>query len=464
MGKQVFALYFANRGNFPKSIIASSKKTLTAALDRYDYSYIMPPEETTVNGAFTTAAEGNQYAAWLKQNEGKYDGVILSLINFGDENGVMAAICEVKTPILIHAFPDLDGKMDPANRRDSFCGKISVMNTLRQCGVRFTVFAPHTVMPDDIRFKKNIDDFAAVCRIYKGMRKFTVGMIGARVTPFKTVRFDEITLQHLGISVETHDLSELFARIREIDENDLRVIEKNKRLQVYSDCSCVNKKSMTQLCLFSVAIDEMIDEYGFDCIGLRCWPEIEKTLSIAPCVILSELNDRMIEACCETDVCNAVIMRALRLASENPSACLDWNNNYRNEDDKCILFHCGPTAQSLMQVKGKTTNHVLLASPGNFCYGSNEGRLKSGAITYSSAITENGSLNVYIGEGRITADKIEDDFFGSAGVIEIKALQEKLISIGRNGFRHHMVLTPGSYEIPLREAFEHYLGYKIIEI
>ena len=464
MEKQIFALYFANRGTFPESIIASSKREMISSLEEYGYSYILPPEDTTPNGAFTTTEEGNTYAKWLKMHDGEFDGVIISLPNFGDENGVIAAMSDVKTPILIQAFPDTEGKMDPANRRDSFCGKISVMNTLRQCGVHFTAFEPHTVFPGDKRFQKNIDDFASVCRIVKGMKKFTVGLIGARATPFKTVRFDEITLQHLGISVETHDLSELFMRVQKIRSGDSEMQEKKNRLKNYSDCSCVNEESVDMLCRLGVAIDNMIREYGFDCIGLRCWSEIQQVMHIAPCVILSKLNDRMIEACCETDACNAVIMRALRLASKKPSACMDWNNNFRDEDDKCILFHCGPTAQGFLQEKGKTTNHVLLASPGKNCFGSNEGRLSSGPVTYCSAITENGNFAVYVGEAEITDDKIDEDFFGSAGVIKIDALQQKLIGIGKNGFRHHMVLGQGLFEMPLREAFQNYLNYRIIEL
>jgi len=464
MKKQTFALYFANRGTFPASILTSSKQEMMTALEEYGYRCILPPEETTANGAFTTTKEGMAYSGWLKDHEGEYDGVIVSLPNFGDENGVMAAMAEVKVPILIHAFPDQEGKMHYSVRRDSFCGKISVMNTLRQCGLHFTAFEPHTVSPKTLKFKKNIDDFAAVCRIVNGMRKFTVGLIGARATPFKTVRFDEIALQRLGISVETHDLSELFLRVQKINAGDPKVLEKRTRMQDYSDCSCVNTESLDQLCRLGVAIDEMIEEYGFDCIGIRCWSEIQEVLHVAPCVILSELSDRLIEACCETDACNAVIMRALRLASGKPSACMDWNNNFGEEEDKCILFHCGPTAQSFLQNKGRVTNHVLLASPGECCFGSNEGRLRSGPVTYCSAITENGNFNVYLGTGEITTDRIEEDYFGSAGVVKIDALQKKLIGIGKNGFRHHMVLSPGLFELPIREAFENYLGYKIIEI
>ena len=43
---------------------------------------------------------------------------------------------------------------------------------------------------------------------------------------------------------------------------------------------------------------------------------------------------------CEVDIAGVVGMHALRLASETPSALLDWNNNYGNDPDKAVCFHC----------------------------------------------------------------------------------------------------------------------------
>ena len=76
--------------------------------------------------------------------------------------------------------------------------------------------------------------------------------------------------------------------------------------------------------------------------------ELELELGIAPCTVLSALNNRGVAAACELDVANAVPMRALSLASQEPATVLDWNNNYEDDPDKCILFHCGPVPQKLM--------------------------------------------------------------------------------------------------------------------
>jgi hypothetical protein len=55
------------------------------------------------------------------------------------------------------------------------------------------------VAPTSKTFETHVHQFAAVCRVTNQMKRMTVGAIGARTTAFKTVRFDELTLQRLGI-------------------------------------------------------------------------------------------------------------------------------------------------------------------------------------------------------------------------------------------------------------------------
>ena len=108
---------------------------------------------------------------------------------------------------------------------------------------------------------------------------------------------------------------------------------------------------------------------------------MQTVLGVAPCVLLSELNDRGIVASCEIDLCSAINMYSLMLASEQPAACVDWNNNYGDDPDKVILFHCGPIAQSLMEKKGIVTDHKMFAK-------ANPGKLVVPLIhLFSSALT-----------------------------------------------------------------------------
>ncbi len=464
MKKQTFALFFGNRGFFPETLIASAREEVAAAVERAGYAYLMPPAEMTRYGAVETKDEGLTYAAWLKSHEGEYDGVIMSLPNFSDENGAVAAIGECGKPIFIQAYPDEIGKMDFEHRRDSYCGKFSFCDVFHQYGIPYTIFEPHVVHPSTPAFDQNLKDFAAVCRIVNGMKKFTIGVIGARTTKFKTVRYDEITLQKYGITCDTYDLSELFWRVENFGDEE-RIAARVERFKSYTDFSAVPEDKTRTIAKTSLAIDDMIEAYHLDCITLRCWEEMQTVLGIAPCVILSELNDRGIVASCEIDLCSAINMYAMQLASEFPTACLDWNNNYGDDENKVILFHCGPVAQSLMTGKGRVTDHKMFAKGCPGCgWGSNEGRIDAFDMTYSNCKTEDGKLTVYVDEGRFTGEEIEGAFFGCGGVAEIENLQPKLIKLARSGFRHHTAIGKGRMAAILREAFVTYLGYDLIEL
>ena len=461
-----FALYFGNRGFFPESLIALARKEITEALEKMGYEYIVMDENATRYGAVETAEEGRKFAAFLKAHRGEYNGVILSLPNFGDENGAVAALQDCDTPILIQAYPDEIGKMDFQQRRDAFCGKFSVMDVFYQYQLPFTTFKPHVIHPSSDTFQQHVQWFAAVCRIVNRMKRFTVGAIGARTTAFKTVRFDELTLQKYGITTEALDLSEVFLRFKDIKTGTDRFKQKAERLRNYTNWRGVPAEKFETLSKVSLVIDDIIHEYNLDCLALRCWIEIEKELGVSPCILLSELNDRGVVAACELDVCNAIPMYALSLASQNPAVCLDWNNNYGDDENKCILFHCGPVAQSLMTAKGQVIDHPMFAkSFGDGCgWGCNVGRIAKSPMTFASSKTEDGKLISYLGEGQFTGETIEEGFFGCGGVAQIEDLQDKLLAIGKKGFRHHVGATFGNVEVPVKEAFSTYLNYELIEI
>ena len=460
-----FALFFGNRGFMPGELITGARKDMIKAVTDAGHEYIAMDENLTRYGAIETRDEGRMYHDWLKSHEGEYDGVILCMPIFIDENGAVTALQDAGVPILMQAYPDEIGKMDFAHRRDAFCGKFSVTDVFYQYKIPFTVLKPHVVHPLSKEFRQNLYDFAAICRVVKGMKRFNLGCIGARTTAFKTVRFDEVTLQRYGINMESFDLSELIDFVNKKKDDDKAVVEKLKRLENYTDFSKVPASNKLTLAKVSVIIDEYIENYHLDAVTLRCWNEMETILRVCPCVLISELNDRGIVCSCEIDLTSAISMRAMALASEKPTACLDWNNNYGDDENKVILFHCGPVAQSLMAGKGTVTEHKMFAKgdPGSG-WGTNEGRIAAFDMTFSNCFTENGKLKIYASEAKFTGEPIEKAFFGCGGVAEIPDLQNKLIRLARGGFKHHTTVGVGHMKDILTESFKTYLGYEVINI
>ncbi|MBR4901267.1 MAG: hypothetical protein IKZ46_10030 [Victivallales bacterium] len=461
-----FALFLGNRGFFPERLIVSAKQQVIEQLTKLGIDTLCLPEGLTHYGAVEGYAEGLVFNQFLEKHKGEFDGVILCLPNFGDETGAAEALRDCGVPIYILAFPDELDKMDFNSRRDAFCGKLSVMDVFHQFRIPYTAWAPHTLSPLSPVFLEHMRQFAAVCRIVKGMKRIRIGAIGARPTAFKTIRFDEATLQKYGVTTETFDNSDLLVKMDKLDANSPEILAKINFFNNYSNFSEVPKDAMISLAKASVAIDQFIKEYSLDAIGLRCWNDLQLTAKISPCVLLSELNDRGIPAGCELDVCNAVAMLALHLASQEPATCLDWNNNYEDDPDKCILFHCGSIPQKLMAGKGLVVDHAMFkkALGAGFSFGCNTGFIREMNFSFASMMTENGKLLYYSGEGDFTGEPLGEGFFGCGGVAHIDDLQRKINRIGYAGYRHHVSVTSGHWDFAINEAFQRYLGYEKTEI
>ena len=212
-----FAICLANRGTFPGSLFDTARRELKKVLAAQGHEVLFLPVDATRHGAVGSPKEGSVFAKFLTAHRGEFDGVILSLPNFGDENGGVVALRDAGVPILVQAYPDEPEKMDIHNRRDAVCGKLAMCNGLRQAGIPYTLTADFAVSPVSRAFEADIGRFAAICRIAKGLKTFNVGVLGARTTPFKCVRIDEIAFQRAGVNVETVDLADVFKLMRKAD-------------------------------------------------------------------------------------------------------------------------------------------------------------------------------------------------------------------------------------------------------
>ena len=392
LAASTFALFFGNRGFFPASLIAGARAELAEVLTGLGHQVLMPPLEGLRHGAVETVEEGRRYAAWLETQRGRFDGVILCLPNFGDENGAVAALRDARVPILLHAYPDELERMGPDSRRDAFCGKFSIMDVFCQNRIPFTALTPHAVAPTSPRFAANIRHFDRVCRVVRGLGRCVIGALGARTTAFKTVRCDELALQRRGVTVETLDLSDLIARVHALAVGDPAVVGKRAFLEAYAEHRAVPAAARDNLARLGVVFDRVVAEMGLDGVAVRCWLELQQQLGISPCVLVSAMNHLGLPTACEVDVANAVMMRALRLASGDVTTLLDWNNNYAEQDDKCILFHCGPVPQKMMLARGEVVDHVILQPVLGVgrSWGPNVGRIAPTPFTYGGLLTEDG--------------------------------------------------------------------------
>lgn len=460
------ALLVANRGFFPSSVIDLAYDDMHQAFRKAGVECLSIDRNAIKYGAVETTQEGFVFARFLEEHRGEFDGLVICLPNFGDENGIKAAIAGCDVPILIQAYPDEIGHMDFEHRRDAFCGKFALTSVLTQMGKRYTTFTPFTVHPLSTEFDTQLQKFAAVCRVVKKMKKIRLGALGARTTAFKSVRYDEVALERHGIDVESYDFSYILKAVNKTSESDPAVKDWLEKLHSTADFSNAPVGRDVSIAKLGAVLDLLARDAALDVMAIRCWSELQETLNISPCAVVGLFNQAGIPIACEMDVTNAIAMLGLALASQKSCGCLDWNNNYGNEPDKCILFHCGPLPMELMQGPGVIEEHKMLSKTyGQGCsWGLNVGKIRTGDITFAGMRTEAGQLCFYADKARITDDPVEKEFFGVSGVLEMPGLQNKLNNISRNGFRHHVTITAGDVEETLSEALVNYLGYKRINI
>lgn len=453
-----------NRGFFPDHLCASGRATILGVLERLGFRVVILPVEATNNGAVESLEEAQRYAELFRRHRDEIDGVLVTLPNFGDERAIANTLrwAELHVPVLIHAFPDSPGRMSIEHRRDSFCGKMSACNNLRQYGIKYSLTGLHTVDPESPAFAADLARFAGVCRITRSLRRARLGQIGARPAAFNTVRYSEKLLERTGITVETLDLSELLGWIGRMGDDDAPVRAKLDAMRDYTPTDGVPAESLMRMAKLGVALDQFIDNRGLDATAIQCWTAIEEFYGVVPCTAMSMMSDRLMASACEADIAGVVSMFVLQEAAASPAALLDWNNNYGEAHDKGVVFHCSNLPKSFFGDHRMDYQEIIAGTVGREnTYGTIVGRIAPGAFTYARVTTDDvaGAMRAYVGEGRFTDDTLLS--FGGYGVFEVPHLQRLLAHICEHGFEHHVAATRATVAEAVHEALGKYMGWDV---
>jgi len=455
-------LIVGNRGFFPDHLAKSGREEMIQVLQKSGIDVVALDPQQSKYGAVETHDEAKRCAQLFRSHSGAIDGVIVTLPNFGDERAIADTLrlSQLGVPVLIQATPDAPGKMLITHRRDSFCGKMSACNNLRQYGIPYSLTTLHTEAPDSPEFAKDLQCFTAVCRVVKGLRNLRIGAIGARPTAFNTVRYSEKILERNGVSVETLDLSEVLGRISRMKDNDDLAVQKLQSIQKYVSISGIPQPALLKMAKLGAVVDQWMKATDVQISAVQCWTSLEENLGVVPCTVMSMMSDSLLSSACEVDVCGVLAMHALQLASETPSALLDWNNNYGTDPNKAVCFHCSNLPKHFFSDVRMDFQEIIAGTVGKEnTFGTCVGRVKSGPMSFARFSTDDtsGQIRGYSGAGRFTDDPLET--FGGAGVVEIPGLQKLLHYICENGFEHHVAANFSSVAPAVHEAATRYLNW-----
>lgn len=462
--KTTLGVIVGNRGFFPDSLAESGRREVLDLLAKAGIDAVCLTPQDTAFGTVESREDAEKCAKLFSAHAGAIDGVLVTLPNFGDERGVANALrfAKLDVPVLIQAYPDDPAKMDLANRRDSFCGKMSVCNNLVQYGIPYSLTRNHTMHPAEPAFAEELEWFAATSRIVRGLKGAVIGSIGARPAAFTTVRYSEKLLEASGISVDVIDLSEILGQIGLLKDDDPAVVERMAAIRDYIPCEATPAQALAKIAKLGLVIDRWCDANNVVASAFQCWSSIQTYLGICSCSAMSMLSDRLMPSACEVDVMGAIAMYSMVLASGKPSGLLDWNNNYGDDPDKCMLFHCSNVPKSLLDGATMGVQDILAETVGaENTWGTCGGRLKAGPMTYARLTTADaeGQIAGYVGEGEITADAPVS--FGGYGVAWVPNLQGLLQYICRMGFEHHVALNPSQVSRAIYEAWTTYMGWNV---
>ena len=462
--KMTMGLIVGNRGFFPDHLAKTGREEMIQALQKAGIDVVALTTEQSKYGAVETHEEAKRCAELFKSTAEAIDGVVVTLPNFGDERAIADTLrlAGLHVPVLVQATPDTPAKMAITHRRDSFCGKMSACNNLRQYGIPYSLTALHTETPNSAEFAKDLEWFAGVCRIVKGLRNLRIGAIGARPTAFNTVRYSEKLLEASGISVETLDLSEVLGRIGRMKDTEDAAVQKLQAIQRYVTTKDIPQAALLKMAKLGAVVDQWMKAADVQISAVQCWTSLEENLGVVPCTVMSMMSDSLISSACEVDVCGVLGMHALQLASETPSALLDWNNNYGGDPDKAVCFHCSNLPKHFFKDVKMDFQEIIAGTVGKEnTFGTCVGRVKAGAMSFVRFSTDdvNGKIRGYSGSGRFTDDPLET--FGGAGVVEIPGLQKLLHYICEQGFEHHVAASFSSVAPMVHEAATRYLGWEM---
>jgi L-fucose isomerase-like protein len=464
MARATLGVIVGNRDFFPDALVTEARADVLALFAEMDLRPIIVDETATKLGGIETRAHARVCADLFKRHRDEIEGVVVVLPNFGDEKGVADTmrLSGLDVPILIQAYPDDVTAFNLERRRDAFCGKISVCSDLRQYGFAYTLTERHTVPVQSAEFRADLDAFVRVCKVANGMSTARLGAIGTRPDAFKTVRYSEKLLEASGIAVSVVDFSEIFGRAAKLTDDHPQVTAKLEEIRAYIAHPTAPPDRLVKMARLGVVIDDWMAENELNASAIQCWHSLQENFGVNVCTLMSIMSSKMMPSACETDITGLASMYALQLAAGEPAAIVDLNNNYGDDPDKCVLFHCGNWPLNFYTDAEMKTAEVLGTTLGpDNVWGAINGRAPTAPLTIARISTDdvNGTCKAYVAEGRFLDDPLET--FGSRAVVDIPNLQPLLKYICNVGFEHHCAMSPSTTADAVAEALGNYLQWEV---
>ena len=441
--KLVIGLVPASRGFFSQALAKKMRDLTIQSMKQAGLSPVAPGADLVKNGLVESHEEAMKTARLFREKG--VVGVVVGALNFGNEVPAAEAAIEGAAggPIFLFGCKE-EGKLTPtADRRDAFCGLLSIAAALRNRGVKYTYPRVANTFPDAPDFIAELSDFGKVCRVVAGIEAAVYGQFGPRPREFETCAYNEISLLNkFGIKVIPIPLSELFGLANGLSDKK-RIQKAVAEIKRVGEASAVNPKALEKLARLEIALRDKVAEFEMDGFALQCWTSIQTDYGVTPCVLMGRFDEDGIPAACEVDIHGTISMHLLALAAGRPSALADWNNRHYKMKNVFSAWHCGVFPPSFTARKRTLSYHKIVAGTvgAENAYGTVELETDPGPVTLAR-LTESpeGAWKLLICEGEVV--KAEGETFGGNAWVEVADLDALYRALLRD-FPHHTALVPG---------------------
>lgn len=453
----------ARRDFFSAALAVKMRDATVKVMEAMGLEVVTPTHEQTKHGCVGDLAEAEICGDLFRRHD--VQGIVINAVNFGDEQAVARVLQEARldVPVLIVGCQEEEVLTMKTDRRDSFCGLLSIGDALRQIGVKYSVGQRPICFPTDEAFKRDMVWFAGVCRVMHGLRRARYMQIGVRPDPFWTCRYDERALQRLGPTVSVMNLMDMLAEIAKIKDADPDVARTMKEITGSVDTSSLADLALLKIAKLEVFLDRYRQQHGIDAYAIQCWTAMQHHYGICTCTSMGRMNDRGVPCACEADIMGLMSMHACQLASQSAAALADWNNLHNEDDELVNLWHCGVLPPSFAGGDMKIETHGILATSGATRPEDSQGVCEfvaaAGPVTVFRITEDAGEWKAMVAQGAFEDSTAQT--FGAYGWCRIPQFQRLYRDVLLNYFPHHAAMTQTHVGNILWEVFGKYLGFKM---